>query len=195
MAFVTTDITFSGTPSKNSVQIREADFYLGKLDGTTKLCADPKLAAWTSQKINISLTSEKKYLYQSGSPKVDYETKKECKFKFSLYNVDETTLGLAFGMGSYERDETAGISRLVIKGGQASEEWYAEFRTETLDGRKVKFIVPTCTFTLSGDLALGGGNESQDFSTLEVEGTALLTDEYGTDLTKIIALYQIEDAD
>lgn len=169
MAWTSTPVAFSGTPKKGALLIKPCDIYIGKkTDGS-----DAVKVGYTNQKIDFSITEEKKPYKQNGVKVAEAKISKEAKAAFEFHEYDPNILATALGQSSILVDSVSGKKQVVVSAEcENAAEIYICGQSETFAGQPVTFAIPCGSMTVSS-IPFGGGNDSPEFMKVAVEVEAL----------------------
>lgn len=178
MAWTSTPVAFSGTPKKGALLIKPCDIYIGtKADGS-----DAVKVGYTNQKIDFSITEEKKPYKQNGVKVSEAKISKEGKAAFEFHEYDPNILATALGQSSILVDSVSGKKRVIVTAEcKAAVERYLCGKSETMEGQPVTFAIPCGSMSVSS-IPFGGGNDSPEFMKIAVEVEALACTVDGSNL-------------
>lgn len=187
MAWTSTPVAFSGTGKKGSLLIKPGDIYIGTLpDGS-----DAVKVGYTNQKIDFSITEEKKPCKQNGVKIAEARIGKEGKASFEFLEFDENVLATAMGMSHYLKDSVSGVSRVLIKATcETPVEIFLQIKTETFGGRDVRLTIPRGIVSISSAISIGASNDNPDWGKIAVDVEALAAT---VDGQEVLAYYEFDE--
>lgn len=179
-------IAFSGTAAEGSLQIKSAKIFVDTEAGAG---ATEKYIGFTNQQLAASIVDEKKTYKQDGADVVEVPVSRTANAKFRLDEVDSDHIAFALGLSKYLHDAVTGHDRVVITADMVTPpKWWIRIVAALVDGRNIEFIIPSAQVSVDGDINLGGGNESPNFTGIGINAKAMKKVVDGVDT---LAYYEI----